>query len=162
MVTGSGKATDLAFGDGLYMFILLYTTHVCQRWDCFWIGFVTLYIYIYIYIYVRMLNIEKPVLVRMLWKIQILRTKNKDEYVYVYIYIHIPYIWINYKIHPHEKFGHLGTVFLTNHLCSDVAEVIVNRYYLSISFIYIYIYYIIIYVCVSVCVCMYAFTYLCI
>ena len=46
MVTGSGKATDLAFGDGLYMFILLYTTHVCQRWDCFWIGFVTLYIYI--------------------------------------------------------------------------------------------------------------------
>ena len=52
MVTGSGKATDLAFGDGLYMFILLYTTHVCQRWVCFWIGFIALYIYIYNYIYI--------------------------------------------------------------------------------------------------------------
>ena len=75
-------------------------------------------------------------------------------YRYIYIYIHIPYICINYKIHPHEKFGHLGTVFLTNHLCSDVAEVIVNRYYLSISFIYIYIC-----VCECVYVCMHLLIY---
>lgn len=53
MVTRSGKATDHAFGDGLSMFILLHTTHVCRRWDCFWIGFVTLYIYICIRVRVK-------------------------------------------------------------------------------------------------------------